>query len=116
MALSPDLYLLGRAFLLGTKDYHPVNLPSVPVFPWVCILPQLPLGRESLRDCLEYPPKKRVDASSLCCVLSEMCPLYLLNCLLGHGMLLLNCLEWHCPLLSCLGVQVPCILCSQLLT
>ena len=38
------------------------------VFPWLCVLPYLPLDREHLRlgDCLECSLKKRVDASSLC--------------------------------------------------
>ena len=57
-----------------------MSVLSEPVFPWVCILPLPPLGHMCLRDCLEYLPKKRVDASSLYdYVLSGMHSLYLLN-------------------------------------
>ena len=118
VALPLVLYLPERQiFLLGVKDRHPISLPSEPAFPWLCVLPQLPLDRECLPNCLEHPPKKRADASSFCYAGSEMRILYLLNCLTGCEMLLPSCPEWCFPSLSCLegqNRQMACILGSQL--
>jgi len=112
-ALPPDLDLPGgicQIFFLRSQHQHPVNAPSGAVFLWPCILPQPPLGCECLRDY--HPPKKRDDASSLCC--ATRCP-HVLHCLLG--MQLPNCLEGHCPPpLSRLEGKIQCTLGSQLPT
>src|SRR5260370_38571126 len=92
-----------------------MNQTSEPVFPWLCVLTKLPLDRECLRDCLEQPLKKHVDASSLCWACSDVRCLYVLNCLPGCWMLLPNCLEWHFPPpLSHFEGKMPCIFGSQL--
>ena len=54
-------------------------VPSGPVFPWVCPLPQPPLGYMCLGDCLKDLPKKHIDASCLYdCAHSDMHSLYVL--------------------------------------
>src|SRR5258707_9551037 len=89
-----------------------MNLTSEPFFPWLFALPELLLGHECLGDCLEHPPKKRADASSLCWACLDVHCLYALSRLPGHEILLPNCLEWHCPpLSSCFEGQMSCCSC-----
>ena len=92
-----------------------MNQTSEPVFPWLCVLTELPLDHKCLRDCLEQPLKKHINTSSLCWACLDVHCLYVLNCLPGCWMLLLNCLEWHFPPpLSHFEAKMPCIFGSQL--